>query len=93
MLSAEGLAILQASLELLARLLQEPKRLAQRLLSRFGSADLCLLQRLLLRLDLLLPLGERALHSLVRHPSREPQGLVEVLLQLMHHRFRGFTPR
>jgi hypothetical protein len=61
----EGLRILQASLGILAHLVEQPGGLAQRLLGWLGSARLSLLQCLFLGLSHLPDLSQQAEHGIV----------------------------
>jgi len=78
---AEGLRILQASINLLTRAIEQPGCLAQRLLGGLGHAGLNLVQRLLLVVDRLLGLGQEAEHIILGQLSGQLERLIQVALE------------
>ncbi len=78
---AEGLRILEASLNLLTRPIEQLVRLAQRLLSRLSHAGLNLVQHLLLVLDYVLGLGQEAEHIILGQLGTQAKGLIQVGLK------------
>jgi hypothetical protein len=73
---AEGLRILQASINLLTRPIEQPGCLAQRLLDGLSHSGLNLVQPLLLVVDRLLGLGQEAEHIIVGHSSGQLERLI-----------------
>jgi hypothetical protein len=73
---AEGLGILQACLNFLPHLVQQPIRLVQRLLHRFCQLSLDLSKALKLRLSHLPDLAQQARHSPSRCLSCQLEGLI-----------------